>query len=152
MQQPAGVVKLALAVALALGLSACSPIYRNHGYAPTESELSEIVVGIDSRDAVAELVGPPATSGMMRDDAWYYVASRWRTVAYRAPELIERQVVAVSFDDDGTVANIERYAMEDGRVIALNRRVTDDNVAGISFIRQLLGNIGNFDAGQFLGE
>lgn len=152
MQQPARGVKLALAAVLALGLSACSPIYRNHGYAPTDDELSEIVVGIDSRDAVAELVGPPATSGVMRDDAWYYVSSRWKTVAYRAPELVDRQLVAVSFDGDGTVQNIERYTMEDGRVIALNRRVTDDNLAGISFIRQLLGNIGNFDPGQFLGE
>lgn len=152
MQQPAGVVKLALALALALGMSACSPIYRNHGYAPSEADLSEIVVGIDTRDAVAELVGPPATSGVLRDDAWYYVSSRWKTVAYRAPELVDRQVVAVTFDDDGTVQSVDRYTMEDGRVIALNRRVTDDNLAGISFIRQLLGNIGNFDAGQFLGE
>ncbi|ARE38888.1 Outer membrane lipoprotein OmlA [Rhodovulum sp. P5] len=130
-------------------LSACTPIIRNHGYAPTEADLEEIVVGVDTRDTVADVVGSPTVSGVMRDNAWYYVESRWRTIGYRAPEITDRQVVAISFDRNGTVANIERFGLEDGRVIALNRRVTESNIQGISFLRQLLGNIGQVTPEQF---
>ncbi|WP_081531715.1 outer membrane protein assembly factor BamE [Rhodovulum sp. P5] len=145
----AGVAGLVCVAVVSVTLSACTPIIRNHGYAPTEADLEEIVVGVDTRDTVADVVGSPTVSGVMRDNAWYYVESRWRTIGYRAPEITDRQVVAISFDRNGTVANIERFGLEDGRVIALNRRVTESNIQGISFLRQLLGNIGQVTPEQF---
>ncbi|TCO72439.1 outer membrane protein assembly factor BamE [Rhodovulum euryhalinum] len=147
----AGTARLALIAVLTAALAACSPIVRTHGYAPSEEDLSAIVVGVDTRDTVAEVVGTPSANGVMRDNAWYYVANTWETVGPRAPENVDRQVVAVSFAEDGTVENVERFGLEQGRVIALNRRVTDSNVKGISFLRQLLGNIGNFRAEDVIG-
>ena len=35
-------------------------------------------------------------------------------------------------------------------VVALSRRVTDSNVRGVSFLRQLLGNLGRFRAEDLL--
>lgn len=147
----AGSGRLALIAVLSAALAACSPITRTHGYAPSDRDLDEIVVGVDTRDTVAEVVGTPSISGLVSEDAWYYVENTWETRGYRAPENVDRQVVAVSFSGDGTVQNIERFGLEQGRVIALNRRVTDANVQGISFLRQLLGNLGNFRAEDFLG-
>ncbi len=145
-------VRLALGLILCLGLGACSSTFRNHGYVPTEAELGEIQVGRDTRDSVADKIGRPAAGGVVRDDVWYYVQSRVETYAYRAPHVIERQVLAVSFSNAGTVRNIERFGLEDGRVITLNRRVTDSNIQGVSFIRQLMGNVGRVDAGTLLNE
>ena len=64
----------------------------------------------------------------MRDEAWYYVSSNFITRGARAREEFFRQVVAISFDEDGVVKNIERFGLEDGMVVVLNRRVTDDNI------------------------
>lgn len=150
MRKPGLIVKLAATTAVVIALSACTPIYRNHGYAPTEEELEEVIVGVDTSATVSDLVGPPSASGVTRDDAWYYVASKWKTRGALAPEIYDRQVVAISFDGEGVVQNIERFTLEDGQVIALNRRVTEDNIKGVTFLRQLLGNIGNFTADQFL--
>jgi len=50
------------------------------------------------------------------------------------------------------VRNIERFGLERGQVVTLSRRVTDDNIADTTFIRQLMGNLGRFNAGDFLGE
>lgn len=143
--------RLVLVAVLCTALVACSPITRTHGYAPTEEDLSQIVVGVDTRDSVAEVVGTPSTGGVLRDKAWYYVENTWETMGFRAPENVDRQVVAISFAQDGTVENVERFGLEQGRVIALNRRVTEANVKGISFLRQLLGNIGNFRAADVIG-
>lgn len=140
---------LAVGVAL-LALAGCAATYRNSGYVPTDEELAELTVGIDDRSSVEDQVGRPVSQGVIADRAWYFVGTRWEYFAYRAPQQIDRQVVAISFDEGGTVENIERFTLADGEVISLNRRVTDSNIAGVSLIRQLLGNIGNIDAGNFL--
>jgi len=152
MRNSRGIAIPALAAALALSLAACSPITRNHGYAPSDADLQEVVIGIDTRDTVADVVGAPSAAGVMRDNAWYYVASKWEARGPLAPEEVEREVVAVTFDAAGVVANIERFGLEEGEVISLNRRVTEDNIRGVSFLRQLLGNVGNFTADQFLDQ
>jgi outer membrane protein assembly factor BamE (lipoprotein component of BamABCDE complex) len=130
-----------------LGLAtACSPIYRNHGYVPTDDALALIEVGTDTRETVAEKVGRPSASGLLNDVGWFYVQSRWRDGGLRPSKEEQRQVVAISFAEGGTVSNVERFGLEKGRVVPLSRRVTDSNIKGISFIRQLLGSIGKIRA------
>lgn len=136
-----------LASALILALTACGPTYRNYGYVPPQEELDQITVGIDTRATVQETLGYVGSSSVVGDDAMYFVRSRVKTVAMLEPEVIEREVVAVSFDGNGVVQNVESFGLEDGRVVQLSRRVTDSSVAGKSFIRQLLGNIGQFTPG-----
>ncbi|WP_236626196.1 outer membrane protein assembly factor BamE [Actibacterium mucosum] len=136
----------------ALSLAGCVTLVNTHGYVPSEEQLSELVVGVDTRDSVEDVVGPPGASGVLRDERWYYISSTFHTRAALAPKEVERELVAISFDEEGTITNIERFGLEDGQVIALNRRVTDDNVKGVSFIRQLLGNLGNFAADQFFDD
>jgi outer membrane protein assembly factor BamE (lipoprotein component of BamABCDE complex) len=138
----------ALAVMLMLTV-ACAPVFRNHGYAPSEDDLTDLVVGESTRDDVARIVGRPSASGVMAGSGWYYVSSRFRHIGARAPQEIDRQVVAISFSEDGIVENVERFGLEDGQVVALSRRVTESNIKGVSFLRQLFGNIGRFTAGQF---
>lgn len=135
-----------------VALAACAATFSYHGYVPTDEELAAIKVGRDSRDSVEEKIGRPTMAGMMRDDAWYYLAYTVRRYAYQAPQTVDRQLVAVSFRKDGRVANIERFTLEDGRVIALSRRVTETGIKGVGFIRQALGNLGRVDLQQVLGR
>ncbi|MEP0950976.1 MAG: outer membrane protein assembly factor BamE [Paracoccaceae bacterium] len=135
-----------------LTLSACSPIYTNHGYIPPEENLTEIVVGVDDRSTVDDIVGPPSSTGVLGESGYFYVRSKFKAVGPRRPKEVERQVLAISFDEGGTVQNIERFGLEDGRVVALSRRVTKGGVEDKTFLRQLLGNIGNFNPGDFLGD
>ena len=92
--------------ALLLLLAACTPILRSHGYAPAEQDLAGLRVGVDTRRSVAEAVGTPALSGVQDEGNWYYVSSTVREFAYRRPEIIERELVAISFDRNGVVTNI----------------------------------------------
>ncbi|WP_420863339.1 outer membrane protein assembly factor BamE [Algirhabdus cladophorae] len=139
------------AVAL-IAVASCTTIYRNHGYTPSEDELAELIVGVDTRDSVIDVLGRPSSGGVLNDTGAYYVSSRFRHFAYQEPRAVERLLVAVTFDEVGVVENIERFTLEDGNVVPLSRRVTDTNIRGVTFIRQLLGNFGNLDAGNFLGR
>lgn len=141
---------LALALGAALLMGGCTAIYRNHGYVPTDADLAQVHVGKSSRDDVAAAVGRPSSTGVLEGSGWYFVGSRWRYYGARAPEEIERQVVAISFDQRGIVQNIERFGLERGEVVVLSRRVTKTNIEGIGLARQLLGSVGRINAGQLL--
>ncbi|MEP1198692.1 MULTISPECIES: outer membrane protein assembly factor BamE [unclassified Tateyamaria] len=127
---------------LSLGLAACSPTFRNHGYIPPEEDLQELVVGVDTRSSVEDAVGPPTAGGVLEGGNYYYVRSTVKTIGPRRPEVIDRQVLAISFNGNGVLDNIESFGLEDGRVVALTRRVTDADLTNVTFIRQLLGGIG----------
>ncbi len=137
-----------IGAAVLISFAACTTIYRDHGYVPTEEELAEVVVGVDTRDTVAETIGAPGASGMLNEGGYYYISTRMRHYGATQPKVVERQVVAVSFSQSGVVQNIERYSLQDGRVIPLNRRVTSSTVENKTFLRQLLGNLGNLSPGD----
>jgi outer membrane protein assembly factor BamE (lipoprotein component of BamABCDE complex) len=142
--------RLALLGLALLAVAACTPLYRDHGYAPTEAELKAVTVGKDTRETVTAAVGRPSASGVLSDKRWYYVQSRYKQRGPYAAREIERQVVVITFAESGTVANIERFGLEDGQVVALSRRVTESNIEGVSFLGQLLGNFGRLTGQQLL--
>ncbi len=146
-----GRVTRGLCLALAcVAMTACTPIYDRHGYTPDETQLAEIQVGKDTRETVVETIGPPSSSGVLKDSGYFYVSQRIRTFAFQAPEVIEREIVAISFDQRGVVSNVERFGLQDGNVVALSRRVTSTNIEGLNFLQQLFGNVGSLDIGSNL--
>jgi outer membrane protein assembly factor BamE (lipoprotein component of BamABCDE complex) len=140
---------LVLALGFAVGLAACSATFNNHGYVPPAEDLAQVQIG-DSREAVAEAIGTPGAAGVMRDEAWFYTAYQVRNFTYRAPEVIEREVLAVSFDGGGRVSNVERFGLEDGQMVELSRRVTTSSIREVSFLRQILSNFGRINIGEAL--
>ena len=144
----------AAALLCILALAACgAPTLKDsHGYIPENALLDEVRVGTDTKDTVGRLLGRPSTQGIIDDSGWYYVKSDYERFLWRAPVEVDREVVAVSFSDDGVVQNVERFGLEDGQVVALSRRVTTSNSQGVGFLRQLFSNFGTLDAGNFLDE
>ncbi|MFY0595882.1 MAG: outer membrane protein assembly factor BamE [Cognatishimia sp.] len=138
------------ALALCLLAAACSAQYRNHGYMPPQEDVEVVIVGVDTRDSVIETLGSPTAGGVLNEGGLYYVRSQFKTVGPFRPQEMSRELLAVSFNGNGTVANVERFGLEDGQVVSLSRRVTDNGLNDISFIRQLLGNLGNFNPSGLL--
>lgn len=145
--------RIALGIGLSAGLlatTACTTLVQHHGYVPDDAALAQIAVGRDTRETVAAAIGRPSSSGVLSDGGWFYVGSRWEQFGPRLPREVEREVVAISFDPAGRVANIERFGLEDGQVVPLSRRVTDSQIDGTTLLQQLLRNVGRFTAAQFI--
>ena len=141
-----GLARKGAVMAVILGLTACSAVYRNHGYVPADDELALVEVGVDTFETVGQKIGRPSSAGLLNNEGWVYVQSRDRHFGPREAEEIERQVVPVTFHESGVVENIARFGLEDGRVVEISRRVTETNIKGISLIQQLLTNIGRIRA------
>ena len=148
-----GVMKKFLIVPLfgaSLLASGCVPKIDVHGYVPVAEEVASISVG-DAQDSVLARLGQPTTRGLEGTNAWYYISSKVRRVAFFAPKEIERQIVAITFSGD-RVAQVERFGLADGRLIDLDRNVTITDGRRLTFFEQFLGNVGNFSAESFLGS
>ena len=133
-------------------LVGCTATFRNHGYVPSEDELAALELGKDTRDSGIEAVGAPGFGGVLDSSAFFYVQSRVRNEMFYAPTVIDRQVVALSFDSAGVLRNVERFGLEDGQVGPLARRVTDNSVQNNGLLRQLLRNWGNFNPAGALAQ
>lgn len=144
--------RITMAILVAGSLAGCATLEDRRGYIPDQVLLDEIMVGLDTKTTVRRIAGPPGATGLIEDDGWYYVSSEYRTFAWRAPVEVDREVVAITFDDQARVENIERFGLEDGQVVVLSRRVTTSNTRGIGFLRQLFSNLGNLAPDQFLEQ
>ena len=136
----------------AVVLSACATLDDSHGYIPDPALLGEIVVGLDTKTTVERIVGPPGTTGIVNDGGWYYVASEYERFLWRAPVETDREVLVIRFDDRARVSNIERFGLEAGRVVVLERRVTETGIKEIGLLQQLFSNFGRLDAGQLFDQ
>ncbi len=136
-------IKGVLIAALASGaLVACSPIVRTHGYTPDQELLAQIAEGQDTRSSVAQKIGRPVTRSPFREDDWYYVSQSIEHYMWYAPEVTDRRVVAVKFDDNDVVSDIRTYGMEDGRIVDLATNTTPTHGRELTIIQQVLGNLG----------
>lgn len=140
----------ALAGALLLVLAACSPTVTVHGYVPPDEELAEIEPGRDTVLTVAEKIGRPSSSGLLRDSDWYYVQTTMEQLAYNPLRPTDRKVVAIDFNDAGVVTDIQTYGLEDGRIVNLSPRVTETGGQRVNMLQRIFGGLLNFDAEQVL--
>jgi len=140
---------IAVAVILGAGLvSACNPTLRNHGFRYAHGEIPEITPGEDSQASVLSKLGNPSTRGMFDDSTWYYISDTREYLAYLRPVTRERRIMAVRFDENGQVSEVDEYGLEDGRVVAFVDRETPTRGRELSLLEQLLGNVGRLPTEQ----
>ncbi len=131
-----------LLAALGLGLAACETPVRVRGHVTDPDSIEAIKAGEYTQDDVLALLGTPSTVSTFDDHKWYYIGHKSTQFAFQHPEVLERNVLVVSFDDSGIVNAKHVYSLEDGRDIEPIARVTPTEGRDFTILQQLLGNLG----------
>ena len=134
----------ALAGALALALGACEQSVQVRGNIPDDESANKITPGVHSRADIASLLGSPSTMSTFQDSKWYYIGQKTTQFGFFEPEVLERKVLVVSFDEAGNVDSTKIYGLEDGQKIDPVGRVTPTEGREITFLQQMFGNLGRF--------
>jgi len=142
---------LALVLVMAT-LAACGGQYRNHGYMPLGEDVDALIVGVDTRDSIIEVMGVPTTGGVLTEEAMYYVRSRVHHKGYVKPNEIQRDVLVLSFDKNQILRNVERFGIEKGKLIRLEHRVTEAPGGDRSILQQIIGSIGGFNPNSIVNN
>lgn len=134
--------------AVTIFLAGCSPTLDSHGNIPDPEIVKSVRVGMTTREQVSEMLGTPSAIATFDKESWYYVGTKTSQFAFLEPELLERKVLVIRFDDKGTVQQVEQLSKDDGREVQLVERKTPTRGKELTILEQLIGNIGRFGGGE----
>ena len=141
-QQPrfSGFLPLAcIAILLAGG---CAEEVSIRGNLPDVEELAQIEPGVSSRDDVLRLLGTPSALSTFQDRIWYYIGERQERTSFFKPEVTDRSVLTVTFDEADIVQETRLGTIEDAQDVDLVERQTPTEGRELTVLQQLFGNLG----------
>jgi outer membrane protein assembly factor BamE (lipoprotein component of BamABCDE complex) len=146
-------VLASVAVALAaIGLAACAPTIDQRGNLPEPDRVAQIRPGTTTREQVVRILGTPSSTGVFDDKNWYYISRRTKQVAFLDPDVLDQQVYIVNFDDKGVVRGVDHKDLKDGQDIAPAPGATPAPGRELTFLEQVLGNVGRFNKSSSSGD
>src|SRR5215469_3786026 len=134
-------------ISAATVLSGCAARVEQRGNLPPQEEIAQIHPGKTTKDEVVKILGSPSSVSVFNDKDWYYISSRTSQFSFFDPKVLDQQVFVVDFNDNGIVTAVDHKTLRDGRQIAPVARATPAPGRELSFLEQLLGNLGKFNGG-----
>lgn len=97
-----------------------------------------------TKDEVQQTLGTPTTTSTVDSgSAYYYISSTKSQTAFMSPKEVDRKVLAVYFDQLGSVQRIANYGMKDGKVFDFISGTTPSaNTNDETIVQQLFRNLG----------
>jgi outer membrane protein assembly factor BamE (lipoprotein component of BamABCDE complex) len=133
---------LAVAVASCLVLSACGGNVIRQGHQFQEEDLNQVHEGM-SKDQVVLALGTPDTQSAAGGGSYYYISTTAvQPMAFLTPEVTDRRVVAVYFNNKDRVERIANYGLKDGVVFDFIKRETPVYSRDQGLLKELFRNIG----------
>jgi outer membrane protein assembly factor BamE (lipoprotein component of BamABCDE complex) len=133
-----------VAIALMICLAGCTVSEDQRGNLPDPDKLAEVQPGTTTKEQVVKILGSPSSASTFDDDTWYYISRKTKQVAFFSPTVLDQQVFIVDFDDKGVVKDLGHKTLADGEPITPAPGATPAPGRELSFMEQLIGNIGRF--------
>ncbi len=135
--------KLLLAALSATVLTAaCAPVVGQNGFQAIDAKPTDIVAGTDTRQTVLTKLGTPSTTSAFESDTvWYYISQVTEKYTYNRPQVTQRSVTEITFNEGGQVAAVRTLGLDDGERVAMNGRETPTRGRQLTILEQLLGNV-----------
>ena len=143
-QQAAG---LSLAAAVAVALVACAETVTKHGHHFQENDLKAVSTGM-SQEQVRTALGTPTTTAVVGSgSAYYYISSTQAQTSFFKPVEKDRKVLAVYFNQLGSVDRVSHYGIKDGKVFDYARQKTPTPSKDEGILKALFRNLGSKQLG-----
>jgi outer membrane protein assembly factor BamE (lipoprotein component of BamABCDE complex) len=127
---------------MAVGASGCTASRDFHGYVPDQALPTDVKPSVDTRSTVLARLGTPSTTSVFDDKLWVYMSSTRELLAFYYPKVVQREIVAIQFDDQDVVSDVLVYDVTAGRTISYNSRVTPTRGRELGILEQLFGTLG----------
>ena len=136
-------------VVLTLALAACTETVTKHGHQFQENDLKSVSSGMSQEQVRTTLGTPTTTATVGGGSAFYYISSTQGQTAFFTPVEKDRKVLAVYFNQLGSVDRVAHYGIKDGKVFNFAKQKTETASRDEGIIKALFRNLG---AKQFGGE
>jgi outer membrane protein assembly factor BamE (lipoprotein component of BamABCDE complex) len=141
--RPLAVLLRAAAMAAVVMVGGCSETITKHGQQFRQTDLQSVQPGM-SKEQVRGTLGTPTTTAVVGNgNAFYYISSTDSQTSFFLPTETDRQVVAVYFNQGGTVDNIANYGLKDGKVFDfISRQTPAPGSKDEGILKSLFRNLG----------
>src|SRR6201981_2038841 len=130
----------------AAAIAGCAASVEQRGHLPGPDKLAEIHAGSTTKDEGVKTLGTPSSVSVFNSDkSWYYISRRTAQTAFFDPAVLDQQVYIIRFDDQGVVKAVDHKALQDAEEITPVARATPAPGRELSFLEQLIGNLGKFN-------
>jgi len=120
----------------------CAPVVGQNGFQAIDARPTDIVAGTDTRQTVLTKLGSPSTTSTFESDTvWYYMSQVTEKYTYNRPQVTQRNITQITFNDAGQVAEVHTLGLEDGERVSMNDRETPTRGRSLTILEQLLGNV-----------
>ena len=125
-------------------LGACTPVKATRGNLLAQEQVQQIEPGVHHKSDVARILGTPTTKAIFDENTWYYVGMQTEQSAFLDPEVVDKKVLKVTFDEMDMVLAVNDETKK-GVDVPIESRVTPTSGQNLTVVQQLLGNIGRFN-------
>ncbi len=140
-------IKIVFCLLLLGTATACSPVTSQHGNMLQDFQVEEVKPGEHTRSDVLRILGSPTTQSTFNNNIWYYIGQETEKRSILDHEVTDERIVAVAFDENGVVQTLE-HLDGDRENIPYTRTKTPTHGNDLTFMQQLLGNLGRFNGGN----
>jgi outer membrane protein assembly factor BamE (lipoprotein component of BamABCDE complex) len=126
-----------LVLACAVLAAGCAPVVSQRGYLQDLDTEAGIDPTVDTKTTIQQRLGYPSTEATFGADAWYYISSVEKQIAFFHPTVQSRAILAVYFDKTGKVTDVKHFTLDDGHVVAFETRETPTRGRELTFLQQL---------------
>ena len=142
--------RLSILAALTLSSTACSwllPPPQARGSRLQPEQLAELHPGKSTKTEVSTLIGSPTQKATFDDNTWFYISETTRPRLGQTIGVLDQSVLVVNFDQNGVLSGLKTVTHGEAASVDVVSRTTPSPGTEASFMQQLLGNIGRFNAG-----
>ena len=133
-----------LTALILLTFNACAPTQATRGNYLFTEDIQSIQPNSSTQYDVMNILGTPTAKAVFDDNTWYYVGLKTEKKSFFDEKVTDRQTIKITFDDTNTVTSINKV---DGKAldVPLEGRITPTSGNEVTFLQQVLGNIGKFN-------
>jgi outer membrane protein assembly factor BamE (lipoprotein component of BamABCDE complex) len=129
-------------------ITGCATTVDQRGFAPTPGSVEKLEVETQGRDDVVRLIGSPSAVSTFNPNIWYYISEKQESWAFLKPEIVDQNVMQLTFNESGRLQGIKKYDQKDGEHITMVSRITPTAGKELTVLEQILGNVGRFATPQ----
>jgi outer membrane protein assembly factor BamE (lipoprotein component of BamABCDE complex) len=137
----ANLLRVGAVVCLTVVVAGCSTQTTKHGHIFSQADVAQVQPGM-STDQVTGILGTPDTTATDGGPAYYYISSTTSGATFLQPSEVDRAVLAVYFNELGSVEQVANYTLKDGKVIDTIHRTTPAAKRDRSFIESIFKGVG----------
>lgn len=127
--------------------AACTPTVNVRGNMIEDHKVAQIQKGTDTRTDVLRKMGSPTTVAPFDDSVWYYLRQTTEKHGIFDDEVVDERVVVVMFDESGVVEQVNNVDSKRQNIPYVDRK-TPTSGNEITFMQQMLGNLGKFNKNE----